>query len=1728
MYHNRWQEVHVRKHEKCPVDVEVTSNQSSRIVMIALWLLCIYIAVFLYILYDYCTYRPPNFPPGPPRIPIFGSYLFLLLIDKKNLHLAVLKLCKWYNTKVLGFYIGNTPTIVANDYDSVREILFNQAFDGRPDIYIARLRDPDHEKRGIFFTDGPQWKEQRRFTLRHLRDYGFGRRMESLEIEIRDEIKEFIDIVRNGPKYDHEKEFFKGNGLVNCPSAFFMCFGNCFLQVLLRDRIPRNEQHTIAKAGVLGLLFQRTADDYGKLLSVIPWIRFFLPKSSGYSTFKRTNSGLYEFMKPLVDKQLETFNPNREERHFLDLYFKEMKNIDYGKQDKQLILTCIDFFFPALTAIGMQTSFLFEICFKNPEIKTKIQQEIDEIVGQNRFPTLDDRIHMPYTEACIRELLRYETLVPSSIPHKAMHDTLFQGFNVPKGCFMVPGLYAMHFDENKWKDPKTFKPERFLDVNGQLSLKKDISLPFGGGKRLCAGETFARNALFLFITAIFQNFDFKLEDGVSVDELIKNNHTGLSTSTPDFWLNSSSKVMIALWLLCIYIAVFLYILYDYCTYRPPNFPPGPPRIPIFGSYLFLLLIDKKNLHLAVLKLCKWYNTKVLGFYIGNTPTIVANDYETFDGRPDIYIARMRDPDHEKRGIFFLDGPQWKEQRRFTLRHLRDYGFGRRMDSLENEIRDEISEFISIVKNGPQFDHEKQFFRGDGFVNCPSAFFMCLGNCFLQVLLGERLPREEQHTIARAGILGILFQRTADDYGKLLSVAPWIRFFFPEASGYNIFKRTNKGLYAFMKNLIDKQLKTFDPEKEERHFLDLYFKEMQGLKDDKEEGYYYKQLILGCLDFFFPALTALGAQTTFLFEICLKNPKIKDKIQQEIDDVVGQGRLPNLDDQACIRELLRYETLVPSSIPHKAMYDTMFQGYFAPKGCNIIASLYAMHFDDKKWTDPHTFRPERFLDMKGELSLKKDISLPFGGGKRLCAGETFARNALFLFITAIFQSFDFELENGVSVDDLIAKNETGLITSTPDFWLKFKARPPRIPFVGSYFFLLLVNSQKVHMAILKLCKWYNTKVLGFYIGDCPTIVANDYDSVREILFNQDFDGRPEIFVAKMRDPDLESRGIFFVDGPIWKEQRRFTLRHLRDFGFGRRFETLENEIRDEISTFINLIREGPKYEHEEILFRPDGLVHCPKAFFTCFGNCSLQVLFGERFPRHEQHILAKAGELGILFQRTGSDYGRLLSIIPWIRHFFPETCGYNKFKEADEGLYKFMKVKKKIQCEIDEVVGQGRLPNLDDRVHMPYTEACLRELMRYETLAPSSLPHRALHDTTFQGYTVPKNCLMIASLYALHFDEKKWTDAHNFRPERFLDMKGQLSLKKDISLPFGGGKRLCAGETFARNTMFLFLTAIFQNFDFELKEGTCVEKLIKTIIVVLLLYRAFKWSTYKPPGFPPGPPRIPFVGGYLFFLLLNKDRLHLAALTFSKWYKSKYIGFWWGDSLITVINDYKGIKESFNRTEFDGKPVTYTVLMREPHEQVRGIFFLEGPMWKAQRWFMLRYMRDFGFGRRHENLECHIRDELMSFIDQIRNGPKYDHEYEFFDKNQCVNVPLGMAACLVNCFFQVIISERFPREEQGALFEVAKHSLAFQRNSDSYARLLSVIPWIRHLFPEKSGYNILRQSNQGLYNFMKKFIDKQLSTYDENHQRHFLDMYIKEMKKSDSNQDFSKGFFCKYY
>lgn len=78
---------------------------------------------------------------------------------------------------------------------------------------------------------------------------------------------------------------------------------------------------------------------------------------------------------------------------------------------------------------------------------------------------------------------------------------------------MVIACFAgMMMDASLWPDPKTFRPERFLDQDNKISIPLDYN-PFGAGKRRCMGEMMARSSLFLFVTTLMQNFNFLVPHG---------------------------------------------------------------------------------------------------------------------------------------------------------------------------------------------------------------------------------------------------------------------------------------------------------------------------------------------------------------------------------------------------------------------------------------------------------------------------------------------------------------------------------------------------------------------------------------------------------------------------------------------------------------------------------------------------------------------------------------------------------------------------------------------------------------------------------------------------------------------------------------------------------------------------------------------------------------------------------------------------------------------------------------------------------------------------------------------------------------------------------------------------------------------------------------------------------------------------------------------------------------
>ncbi|PNF32313.1 hypothetical protein B7P43_G16248 [Cryptotermes secundus] len=393
-------------------------------------LLLAFCCTLLLYLYSICKQRPANFPPGPPRLPVWGSYWLLLLKNFKFLHIGFHKLAQKYNTKILGLYLGSFPAVVVNDYKNIREVLTRPEFQGRVKLFILNLRTYN-KNLGITLADDGMWENQRRFSLRHMRDFGFGRRFAELEDIGKEEIQDMLDLL-NGRRED--KEVFS-DGLALAPGLFYPVFFNALWFIISGHRFPINEHQNLRYFTRQALRFVRSIDVTGSAVVQTPWIRHVMPYYCGFTDLMEGTSNILKYIKEAVTEHKATYSEEHM-RDFIDVYLKEMSTQKTQEasffSEEQLHVVCMDFLIPAIIVTTSILSFSIAFLLNYPAVQTKMQQELDTEVGRDRLPSLDDRARLPYNEAFLREVMRKVSIVPMAVGHRATEDTQLSGYNIPK------------------------------------------------------------------------------------------------------------------------------------------------------------------------------------------------------------------------------------------------------------------------------------------------------------------------------------------------------------------------------------------------------------------------------------------------------------------------------------------------------------------------------------------------------------------------------------------------------------------------------------------------------------------------------------------------------------------------------------------------------------------------------------------------------------------------------------------------------------------------------------------------------------------------------------------------------------------------------------------------------------------------------------------------------------------------------------------------------------------------------------------------------------------------------------------------------------------------------------------------------------------------------------------------------------------------------------------------
>ncbi|KAJ3673846.1 hypothetical protein LUZ60_005838 [Juncus effusus] len=169
---------------------------------------------------------------------------------------------------------------------------------------------------------------------------------------------------------------------------------------------------------------------------------------------------------------------------------------------------------------------------RHPDILKKAQKELDSVVGRNRLVSESDLPNLPIMTAIIKEVFRLHPSTPLSLPRMADNSCEIDGYHIAKNTTLLVNVWAISKDPAVWKDPLKFDPARFLpggshehaDVKGN-----DFELiPFGAGRRICAGMSLGLRMVQIMTATLVQAFDWELPEGLTPEKLDMEEAYGLT------------------------------------------------------------------------------------------------------------------------------------------------------------------------------------------------------------------------------------------------------------------------------------------------------------------------------------------------------------------------------------------------------------------------------------------------------------------------------------------------------------------------------------------------------------------------------------------------------------------------------------------------------------------------------------------------------------------------------------------------------------------------------------------------------------------------------------------------------------------------------------------------------------------------------------------------------------------------------------------------------------------------------------------------------------------------------------------------------------------------------------------------------------------------------------------------------------------------------------------------
>ncbi|KAA8518635.1 hypothetical protein F0562_016109 [Nyssa sinensis] len=308
--------------------------------------------------------------------------------------------------------------------------------------------------------------------------------------------------------------------------ASFNMIGNLTLSRDLVD--PKSREGSEFFSAMMGLM---EWGGHPNIVDLFPWLRWLDPQGLRRKMDRDMGKALRIASGFVKERVKERQEGGERRKDFLDVLLEfdgSGKNELAKLSDHEINIFILEIFLAGSETTSSTIEWAMTELLCNPKSMIKVKDEFAKVIPPNRKLEETDIDNQQYLQAVVKETLRLHPSVPLLIPQKAIQDTNFMGYHIPKNTQVFVNAWAIGRDPECWEDPSSFKPERFLGSKIDYKGQHFELTPFGAGRRMCVGVPLAHRMLHLVLGSLLHEFDWELDGHVTRETMDMKERMGVA------------------------------------------------------------------------------------------------------------------------------------------------------------------------------------------------------------------------------------------------------------------------------------------------------------------------------------------------------------------------------------------------------------------------------------------------------------------------------------------------------------------------------------------------------------------------------------------------------------------------------------------------------------------------------------------------------------------------------------------------------------------------------------------------------------------------------------------------------------------------------------------------------------------------------------------------------------------------------------------------------------------------------------------------------------------------------------------------------------------------------------------------------------------------------------------------------------------------------------------------